>query len=1053
MYDFYIMLLFIFISNFFIPIICSFLDLKKISENEDYFVLLDNGLYIYNFENSKCHNIKELDSSQLLNNNENNFISISNIYKNEEETKIAALINQHLYVYSYNDSYTKVEILDIESLVNNDQTIFPFNFRIENFQLIINLIKYEKKNLLMKHFVRSFDFGNYLFINNNEPKIVKYDDDYTNKPICQFDDFNSLIKCVYVHAGNTYLNFFKIQKSEDCYKNVDDEISIEKKLLSDYKMITLTFCQNKDFVCFSRNNEIRCYFKKKSEEEFSRISYDFENQCSELKTFYFDKTNKFLLSCRREDGYKLYIFDESNMNNISEKSFIIGNYNGKSSIIYNNKINNYDIIYDGNFTIPCNQYNKEELSIDTTSKLPEMKVTPEIKLIKSTYLEKNNQIESTTFFNFHSSDITTEKFNKTNISKSYFYDNEEKSNELETEYRKIDEYILENEIIKTNTSRSKEEIIGNISFIINDKEIGKNYEIKGDDFTIIIKPTNSNYFENSTYVEFYECEKILREKYNISNSSIITFFQMEINNNDANALYNQIKYFTYDDKKQELDLSLCEDIETKIHYNMKGDSNLDISTINDFKDKGVDIFNIEDDFFTDICHPYSDSKNDMILEDRIKYIYQNYTLCEEGCSYNNIDLDKMSITCDCKIQGNFSSIISPLIFDQANDASFFDSNIGVAKCYNLVFSMNNKFKNLGFIIFTILILIYLICFLIFLCKGIKPVSNFVLNEMVKFGYLKENKEKVSQSITKIKASKLIKKTKTNKNSNPSKKFKFKAKKGNKMVNKDERKKIINMNFIANTENFNKKKNNKNRILNNKLSNSSVMKNKTLNSKIKNGQEIDNFGIIKINISENKIKYFPKDSNQTLHNYTFNEAIKYDRRNIFRIFYIYLLSKQIIFHTFFQKSPLELFTLRFSLFIFIFSSDLALNSLFYLNDNISKKYHYAKNLFLFAFSNNLTIIIYSTLVSYFLITIMTKLTHSSNSIRNIFGKEEQKMKSKKNYIINEKRKKEIHSEILTIFKKYKIKLFFLFFIQIILIIFFWYFVTAFCHVYSSTQSSW
>ena len=528
---------------------------------------------------------------------------------------------------------------------------------------------------------------------------------------------------------------------------------------------------------------------------------------------------------------------------------------------------------------------------------------------------------------------------------------------------------------------------------------------------------------------------------------------MEINNNDANALYNQIKYFTYDDKKQELDLSLCEDIETKIHYNMKDDSNLDISTINDFKDKGVDIFNIEDDFFTDICHPYSDSKNDMILEDRIKYIYQNYTLCEEGCSYNNIDLDKMSITCDCKIQGNFSSIISPLTFDQANDASFFDSNIGVAKCYNLVFSMNNKFKNLGFIIFTILILIYLICFLIFLCKGIKPVSNFVLNEMVKFGYLKENKEKVSQSITKTKASKLIKKTKTNKNSNPSKKFKFKAKKGNKMVNKDERKKIINMNFIANTENFNKKKNNKNRILNSRLSNSSVLKNKTLKSKIKNGEEIDNFGIIKINISENKIKYFPKDSNQTLHNYTFNEAIKYDGRNIFRIFYIYLLSKQIIFHTFFQKSPLELFTLRFSLFIFIFSSDLALNSLFYLNDNISKKYHYAKNLFLFAFSNNLTIIIYSTLVSYFLITIMTKLTHSSNSIRNIFRKEEEKMKSKKNYKINEKRKKEIYSEILTIFKKYKIKLFFLFFIQIILIIFFWYFVTAFCHVYSSTQSSW
>ena len=113
---------------------------------------------------------------------------------------------------------------------------------------------------------------------------------------------------------------------------------------------------------------------------------------------------------------------------------------------------------------------------------------------------------------------------------------------------------------------------------------------------------------------------------------------------------------------------------------------------------------------------------------------------------------------------------------------------------------------------------------------------------------------------------------------------------------------------------------------------------------------DNFGIIKVNINENIKEYMPEDSNQTLHNYTFEEAIKYDRRNIFRIFYIYLLSKQIIFHTFLLKSPLELFSLRITLFIFMLSCDLALNSLFYLNDNISKKYHYAKNLFLFAFSN-------------------------------------------------------------------------------------------------------
>ena len=136
-----------------------------------------------------------------------------------------------------------------------------------------------------------------------------------------------------------------------------------------------------------------------------------------------------------------------------------------------------------------------------------------------------------------------------------------------------------------------------------------------------------------------------------------------------------------------------------------------------------------------------------------------------------------------------------------------------------------------------------------------------------------------------------------------------------------------------------------------------------------------------------------------------------------------------------------------------SCDLALNALFYFNDNISKKYHYAKNLFLFAFSNNITIIIYSTLLSYVLITLMTKLSNTSNAIRKVFRKEEEKIKHKKGYKIKDETKKEIYSEILNIFKKYKIKLIILFTIEIILILFFWYFVTAFCHVYSSTQTSW
>ena len=254
-----------------------------------------------------------------------------------------------------------------------------------------------------------------------------------------------------------------------------------------------------------------------------------------------------------------------------------------------------------------------------------------------------------------------------------------------TTYKIIEEGIIN--IEKEETNKTLDDIITNITDIMKDKELGVNYEIKGDNFTIVIKPTNSPPLPNTTHVDFDDCEKILRKEYNISNTSIITFFQMEINNDDKNALYNQIKYTTYDEQLQELDLSLCKDVETQIHYALKDDSNLNLNTVSNFKKLGVDILNIKDEFFTNLCYSYSDSNKDMVLEDRIKYIFQNYSLCEEGCTYNNMDLEQNTILCDCKIQGqgNISTVTTPLSFDSGKEASFLDSNIGVIKCYNIVF--------------------------------------------------------------------------------------------------------------------------------------------------------------------------------------------------------------------------------------------------------------------------------------------------------------------------------------------------------------------------------
>ena len=224
-------------------------------------------------------------------------------------------------------------------------------------------------------------------------------------------------------------------------------------------------------------------------------------------------------------------------------------------------------------------------------------------------------------------------------------------------------------------------------------------------------------------------------------------------------------------------------------------------------------------------------------------------------------------------------------------------------------------------------------------------------------------------------------------------------------------------------------------------------------KDRNKNNIVNFNIINININNNKREYIPKESKQILNNYSFEEAIKYDLRSVCLIYYIFLLSKQAIFHAFLFKSPLEVFSIRLCLLIFIYSSDLALNALFYLDDKISQKYHYAKGLFLFAFSNNITVILLSTFVGFLFMTLFTNLSNSSNEIRNVFRAEEQKLIKNKKYIVTDKRKKEIKIEIEKILKKFQIKMIILIIIEFLLMLFFWYYVTAFCHVYNSTQYSW
>ena len=304
-----------------------------------------------------------------------------------------------------------------------------------------------------------------------------------------------------------------------------------------------------------------------------------------------------------------------------------------------------------------------------------------------------------------------------------------------------------------------------------------------------------------------------------------------------------------------------------------------------------------------------------------------------------------------------------------------------------------------------------------------------------------------------------------KSKNKTKKFKNKIKKLTKKLAVNKKKKsnqpIIIFNY-KNGNNYYKCNDNSKDCSSKAINKKTNNKYKTLNKRTivnKNTIKLNKeksfpgyYNLIQIN-ANNSLKNKPPNSKFILDNYTYEEAIKYENRDFWRIYFICLLSKEKILNTFFFKSPLESRAIRITIFILYFSCELALNTLFYFNDKISDKYNYeGDSLYLYILVNNITICIFSALITYFIIKPLNFLTNSNDKIELLFREEEKKMRKNKQYKVDTKRKKYIYDNILKVFKIMKIKIVCFSIIEMLIMTFFLYYITAFCEVYRDTQIS-
>ena len=297
-----------------------------------------------------------------------------------------------------------------------------------------------------------------------------------------------------------------------------------------------------------------------------------------------------------------------------------------------------------------------------------------------------------------------------------------------------------------------------------ENEIDKNYIVNQETTEILVKTfisefnytkkhaslyTNQNYtiiiYENRECVtelnldmpkvDFKECYEKVKNEYNIDEELIISI----INKKDKNGgqTYSSFYHPIYGFKLNAEEICKNETIEVKENLtSILSEKNENYETQTFLTEQGINIFDLNDPFYTDLCYDYDNPHyRDIPLNDRIATVYPDIPLCDEGCRINRIDLDTMTSSCDCKFNDiSNSNIIKDNALLENVMGEVFDiinaSNILVMKCYKYTFKYFTN--SVGGIISTIALAGHLISSVIYFLVGAKNIKIYIYSIYEKF---------------------------------------------------------------------------------------------------------------------------------------------------------------------------------------------------------------------------------------------------------------------------------------------------------------------------------
>ena len=537
------------------------------------------------------------------------------------------------------------------------------------------------------------------------------------------------------------------------------------------------------------------------------------------------------------------------------------------------------------------------------------------------------------------------------------------------------------------------------------------------------------------------CETLLRQANNISedkNLIIIKLGENDDNNRNKNLnvdVYNPITF-------QKLNLSICDNSTVDLYVPLVMSS--EQSKIYDnLVDDGYEPFNLRDKFYRELCTPYtSENGTDVLLDEREEFVYStltNETNCYDNCKYISYSLDTKYMRCECPVNETYTTLdmkhISGNNIAQSFMSVFKSTNYKVMICYNLVFNFKIFCHNYGSILALICFVVYLIFMFICCGKGITPLKKHI--SKIIFKETEDIKESNKKKIFDKKDGKGLKfkeKTKPempkDKNEhNPPKKFKS-LKIKDKIVDNvktTEDTKLVNHNDV----NPNKKRKSRRGSKRKSTNLAHILPKDKLNNVKKNNLVINSK--ILNNDKEEEEKRRPEDLDMyELNELNYDDACELDNRGFCKTYWSVLMREHLVLLTFFNCYDYNLFYVKIEKFFILICTQMTINGLFFIHESMYRKSSHDDDL---TFVEKIPQLLFTLIGAHIIEVILCFLSMTDVHVYEIKALPKEEKNSEK---------------VINIMDKMKRKLVWFFVLTLLLFLFYWYFISAFCAVYQNTQ---